>query len=62
MVGDSQIDIDTGRAAGVPVVAVTFGYSPVPVAELNPTAVIDHFSQLYDVVARLDGSAPTSRA
>jgi phosphoglycolate phosphatase len=62
MVGDSQIDIDTGRAAGVPVVAVTFGYSPVPVAELNPTAVIDHFSQLYDVVAHLDGSAPTSRA
>jgi phosphoglycolate phosphatase len=42
----------------VPVVAVTFGYSPVPVAELNPAAVIDHFGQLYDVVAGLDAKSP----
>jgi phosphoglycolate phosphatase len=53
MVGDSATDIDTAKAAGRPVVAVTFGYSPVPVAELGPTRVIGHFSELPAAVAAL---------
>src|SRR5579871_5570014 len=36
MVGDSQTDIATARAALVPVVAVDFGYTVIPVAELEP--------------------------
>jgi phosphoglycolate phosphatase len=53
MVGDSATDVDTAIAAGVPVVAVTFGYSATPVAELGATALIDHYDELYETVALL---------
>jgi phosphoglycolate phosphatase len=46
MVGDSGTDIATARAAGVPVVAVDFGYTDVPVAELDPDRIISHFDAL----------------
>ena len=46
MVGDSSIDRDTARAAGVPFVGVTFGYTPVPMAELQPDLLIDSFDEL----------------
>ena len=55
MIGDSANDIDTARAAGVPVVAVDFGYTEVPVRTLNPDRVISHFDELPDVVAELLG-------
>lgn len=54
MVGDSRTDIDTARAAGIPVVAVTFGYSPTPVSELGATAIIGHFDELADAVAAIE--------
>ena len=47
MVGDSRTDIDTARAAGTPVVAVDFGYTDKPVAELGPDRVISHFDALF---------------
>ena len=50
MVGDSATDISTARAAGVPVVAVDFGYTDVPVTGLAPDAVISHFDELYNAV------------
>jgi phosphoglycolate phosphatase len=53
MVGDSATDIDTALAARIPVVAVTFGYSPVPVAELGATRVIGRFADLAAAVAEL---------
>ena len=53
MVGDSATDVDTAIAAGVPVVAVTFGYSATPVTELGATVLIDHFDELYDAAAKL---------
>ena len=37
MIGDSATDIRTARAAGIPVVAVDFGYSERPVSEYGPT-------------------------
>jgi phosphoglycolate phosphatase len=46
MVGDSETDIRTARAAGVPVAAVDFGYTEVPVRELGPDRVISHFDAL----------------
>ena len=46
MIGDSLTDIRTARAAGVPVIAVDFGYSERPVSEFEPDRVISHFSQL----------------
>jgi phosphoglycolate phosphatase len=46
MVGDSVTDIRTARAARVPVIAVDFGYTDVPVATLGPDRVISSFAQL----------------
>ena len=46
MVGDSATDIRTARAAGVPVIAVDFGYTEVPVAQLRPDRIISHFDAL----------------
>jgi phosphoglycolate phosphatase len=59
MVGDSRTDIDTARAAGIPVIAVDFGYTDVPVADLNPDRVIGHFDELWQAVASLLALAPS---
>jgi phosphoglycolate phosphatase len=56
MVGDSATDIRTARAAGVPVVAVDFGYTDVPVTELGPDRVISHFDALPEAVGALMGN------
>ena len=53
MVGDSVTDIKTARAAGLPVIAVDFGYTDVPVAELGPDRVISHFDELAAACAAL---------
>jgi phosphoglycolate phosphatase len=56
MVGDSEVDIATARAAGVPSIGVSFGYTPVPMRELEPGAAIDHYREfmgaLEQVLAR----------
>lgn len=46
MVGDSATDVATARAAGVPIIAVDFGYTERPVAEFQPDQVISHFRDL----------------
>jgi phosphoglycolate phosphatase len=46
MVGDSETDIATARAAGIPVVAVDFGYSPTPIGQLGADRLISHFDDL----------------
>jgi phosphoglycolate phosphatase len=48
MVGDSEVDIRTAKAAGIPVVAVSFGYSALPIGDLGADVVIDRFDALYD--------------
>lgn len=53
MVGDSATDIRTARAAGVPVVAVDFGYTEIPIRELGPDRVISHFDELPAAVDAL---------
>ncbi len=54
MVGDSRTDIDTAKAAGVPVVAVDFGYTDRHVREFEPSVVISHFDELtLDLARRL---------
>ena len=47
MVGDSSNDIDAARNASVPVIAVSFGYTQVPVRELQPDVTIDHFDEFW---------------
>jgi len=46
MVGDSRTDIDTAKAAGIPVIAVDFGYTDRHVREFEPSKVISHFNEL----------------
>lgn len=53
MVGDSRTDVGAAVAAGVPVVAVSFGYSDVPPIELGADALIDSFAELPPVARRL---------
>jgi phosphoglycolate phosphatase len=53
MVGDSITDIRTARAANVPVVAVDFGYTDVPVADLRPDRVISSFAELPTAILDL---------
>lgn len=55
MVGDSLTDIATAKAAHVPVIAVPFGYTDVPVETLDPDIVIPHFDALEDAIDRLLG-------
>jgi len=56
MVGDSRTDLDTARAAGVPIVGVPFGYSDVPMAELGPDRLIGHFDELWGAANALLGA------
>jgi phosphoglycolate phosphatase len=59
MVGDAGPDIGVARRAGVPVIAVAFGYTEVPVAELRPDRLIHHMSELPEAVANLTAESQT---
>jgi phosphoglycolate phosphatase len=52
MVGDSETDVLTARAAGVPVIAVSFGYTPRPIADFSPDFVISHFDEAWPLIAK----------
>jgi phosphoglycolate phosphatase len=53
-VGDSIYDVMAARNAGVPSIAVSFGFLHGPVEELEADAIIDHFDELISVLCRLD--------
>src|ERR1700731_2577155 len=53
MVGDSRMDVDTARNAGIPIVAVNFGYTNEPVDSFKPARVIGHYDELWGAVAAL---------
>lgn len=53
MVGDSNNDIDAARAAGLPSIAVSFGYTEIPAHELGADLVIDAYDALPEAVSRL---------
>ena len=52
-VGDSITDTTTAKAANVPVIAVSFGFSDRPAAELGADALIDHYDDLVPTLERL---------
>jgi phosphoglycolate phosphatase len=52
-VGDSIIDADTAKAARLPFVAVSFGFSDRPVVDLGADAIIDRYEQLEAALAGL---------
>jgi len=53
MIGDSATDVATARAAGAPVVLVSYGYTSEPVHTLGADAVIDDFAELPAVLEHL---------
>lgn len=53
MVGNSTFDVGAARNAGVPVVAVSFGYADVPVAELGADVLIDSYGDLLPALEKL---------
>ncbi|WP_068316634.1 HAD family hydrolase [Polycladidibacter hongkongensis] len=52
-IGDSRADVEAARNAQLPVIAVDFGYTDVPVRELNPDVVISHYDELLDAFERV---------
>jgi phosphoglycolate phosphatase len=54
MFGDSISDIDGAKDAGIPVIAVPFGYTDKPVSELGPDMVIESYLAIdADAVVKL---------
>lgn len=53
LIGDSITDCSAARAAGLPVILVSFGYSSVPVATLQGDAIVDHYRDLPMSIRRL---------
>ncbi len=53
LVGDTETDRLTGRAAGVPVALVTFGPEGRGVARLEPEALLERFEDLPEMAERL---------
>ena len=52
-VGDMAIDMQTAAAAGVPGIAVSFGFADRPARELGGDRVIDHYAELVPMLIDL---------
>lgn len=59
MVGDSMNDVATARALGIPVIAVSFGYTRIRPAELGADLLIDRFEQVPAALAQLGKARAT---
>ena len=46
MIGDSITDLNTARAADVPCILMSYGFTPVPARDLGADMVLDDFAQL----------------
>ncbi|MEK6217376.1 MAG: HAD-IA family hydrolase [Boseongicola sp.] len=55
LIGDTETDVKTARAAGVPVVLVRFGPEGEAIARLKPDAMLDHYDDLATIVTDLIG-------
>lgn len=52
-VGDSHFDVNAGIAAGVPTIAVRFGFATEAVEDLGAAAIIDHYDELLPTLTTL---------
>jgi phosphoglycolate phosphatase len=53
MVGDAAPDAGAAKAAGTPLILVSFGYTDIEPRELGPDLLIDHFDELVAGCERL---------
>jgi phosphoglycolate phosphatase len=56
MVGDASTDAGAAKAAGAPLILVSFGYTDIAPRELDPDLLIDHFDELVPGCERLLGA------
>ena len=56
MIGDSPADVKAARNAGLPVVAVSYGYRKVSAEALGADILIDDFAALPAAIVRLSGN------
>ncbi|MGD9638519.1 MAG: HAD-IA family hydrolase [Alphaproteobacteria bacterium] len=50
MIGDSPPDLRAGKAAEIPVILMTYGYSRIPYSELEADVLLDDFKKLEGVI------------
>lgn len=55
LIGDTETDVRTARAAGVPVILVAFGPEGREIVRLAPDALLERYSDLSALVADLPG-------
>ncbi len=53
-VGDTDVDVEAARNAGIPHAFCSYGYSTLRPDELGVEIVINEFSELLDVLRTLD--------
>lgn len=58
MVGDSVVDVQCARAAGVAMIGVSFGYSQTSMHKLGPDIVIDDYTEFTAACAALWAGVP----
>jgi len=51
IVGDSHVDVDTGRNAGLVTIGVTYGFAPHTLVDDPPDVLVDHPDELSTVFA-----------
>ncbi|HUO99044.1 MAG TPA: HAD-IA family hydrolase [Rhizomicrobium sp.] len=56
-IGDSITDVEMARAGDVPVILMSYGYTPEPAASLGADAVLDDFREVPAAARRLLGTA-----
>jgi phosphoglycolate phosphatase len=49
IIGDSHVDVETGRNAGMATIGVTYGFAPRTLEEEPPDVLVDHPPELADV-------------
>ena len=50
--GDTENDTGAARAAGIPSIAVSFGFAPCTPEEIGADAGIDHYDELVPLLER----------
>jgi phosphoglycolate phosphatase len=50
MIGDAAPDAGTARDANIPCILCSFGYTPVPVEDLDPDVIVDAFEDIEEAV------------
>lgn len=53
LIGDSPADAGAARAAGVPVILVSFGYTQTPVEQIDADGVVDSFGEIPELLKRM---------